>query len=74
MDIKFDKYQGAGNDFIIMDNLTGAYDEITALQFQSICNRHKGIGSDGIILIESHATLDFEMRYFLNLPLESRSV
>ena len=64
MDIKFDKYQGAGNDFIIMDNLTGAYDEITALQFQSICNRHKGIGSDGIILIESHATLDFEMRYF----------
>lgn len=64
MEIQFDKYQGAGNDFIIMDNRSGIYDLITTSQFHSMCNRFKGIGADGVILIESHATLDFEMRYF----------
>ena len=64
MEIQFDKYQGAGNDFIIMDNRSGIYDLITTSQFHSMCNRFKGIGADGVILIESHATLDFEIRYF----------
>ena len=52
MEIQFDKYQGAGNDFIIMDNRSGIYDLITTSQFHSMCNRFKGIGADGVILIE----------------------
>ena len=64
MEIQFDKYQGAGNDFIIMDNRSGKYSSITASQFEKLCNRFKGIGADGVILIESHDSLDFEMRYF----------
>ncbi|MDG1912766.1 MAG: diaminopimelate epimerase [Flavobacteriaceae bacterium] len=64
MKIQFDKYQGAGNDFIIVDNRSGIYDLITTSQFHSMCNRFKGVGADGVILIESHPVLDFEMRYF----------
>ena len=63
MKIQFDKYQGAGNDFIIMDNRSGKYSSITASQFEKLCNRFKGIGADGVILIEPHDSLDFEMRY-----------
>ena len=49
MKIQFDKYQGAGNDFIIMDNRSGKYSSITASQFEKLCNRFKGIGADGVI-------------------------
>ena len=64
MEIKFNKYHGAGNDFIIIDNRSGNFDLISTTQIQFLCNRFKGIGADGVIFIETHETWDFEMRYF----------
>ena len=64
MTIQFDKYQGAGNDFIILDNRDGAYSALTTAQLAFLCDRYKGIGADGFILINSTVTADFEMQYF----------
>lgn len=64
MKIEFVKYQGTGNDFILMDNRTGVYNNITEQQVNQMCNRHKGIGADGVMLLNSHADYDFEMKYF----------
>jgi len=64
MRIQFDKYQGAGNDFVILDNRQGKYNILTTAQIAFICDRHKGIGADGLILINSDSTVDFEMQYF----------
>ena len=64
MQIQFDKYQGAGNDFIIIDNRIGDYDSLSQKNLKLLCDRNKGIGADGIILIQNHQVLDFEMLYF----------
>ena len=64
MEIKFDKYQGAGNDFILLDNREGFFSDLTASQRKALCDRYKGIGADGLILIDHSAEVDFEMRYF----------
>lgn len=64
MEIKFDKYQGAGNDFILIDNREGQYSNLETEQFKYLCNRYTGIGADGIILVEETPDADFEMRYF----------
>lgn len=63
MNITFHKYQGAGNDFILIDNRENKI----ALQpsvIQQLCDRRFGIGADGLILIEDHPTLDYRMIYF----------
>ena len=55
---------GAGNDFILFDNRTGAI-ELDRNQIAHLCDRNRGIGADGILLLEkptNHA--DFRMRYF----------
>ena len=61
----FVKYQGAGNDFIIFDHLRGpvltATDPATIAR---LCDRRFGIGADGLMLLEPHPMLDFQMRYF----------
>ena len=64
MEIKFDKYQGAGNDFIILDNRNSLYSHLNFEEIKRICNRNIGIGSDGLILFESSSESDFEMKYF----------
>ena len=64
MQIQFDKYQGAGNDFIIIDNRAGDYDSLSQKNLKLLCDRNKSIGADGIILIQNHQVLDFEMLYF----------
>ena len=64
MEIHFDKYQGAGNDFILLDNRQGNYTNLTMEQRKSLCNRNMGIGADGLILIVNSTEADFEMRYF----------
>jgi diaminopimelate epimerase len=64
MTIQFDKYQGAGNDFVILDNRQGKYNGLTVVQIAFICDRHKGVGADGLILINSDSTSDFQMQYF----------
>ena len=64
MDIKFEKFQGAGNDFIILDNRDSIYSYLNFEQIKTICNRNLGVGSDGLILLESSIDSDFEMKYF----------
>lgn len=61
----FEKYQGAGNDFVMIDNRLKNFPEGNSQKhIATLCNRHFGIGSDGLILLENHPTADFEMRYF----------
>ncbi|MFT7615142.1 MAG: diaminopimelate epimerase [Parvicellaceae bacterium] len=62
--IKFEKYQGTGNDFIMIDNREGVVDRNDLDFVIHWCNRKFGIGGDGMILVESHADCDFEMVYF----------
>lgn len=64
MKIKFDKYQGAGNDFILVDNRKNTFDKITVEQVKKMCNRRFGIGADGLILLNNKEGFDFEMIYF----------
>ena len=55
---------GAGNDFILFDNRTGGID-LDRNQIAQLCDRHRGIGADGILLLEQPTNrADFRMRYF----------
>jgi diaminopimelate epimerase len=64
MKIKFDKYQGAGNDFILLDNRENTFDKITVEQVKKMCDRRFGIGADGLMLLNNKEGFDFEMIYF----------
>jgi diaminopimelate epimerase len=62
--ISFYKYQGTGNDFVMLDNFSGEYNALALEQIQTICNRKFGVGADGLIKLNAHPTLDFEMDYY----------
>ncbi len=64
MIINFNKYHGAGNDFIIIDNRDHSFNPGDQSLIEKLCDRHFGIGADGLILIGSHNSADFSMRYF----------
>jgi diaminopimelate epimerase len=64
MQIAFNKYQGTGNDFIIIDNRKGLFNPSDTILINKLCNRRFGIGADGLILISLHKQYDFEMKYF----------
>ncbi|HEX6179893.1 MAG TPA: diaminopimelate epimerase [Chitinophagaceae bacterium] len=64
MEIRFQKYQGTGNDFIILDNRDGSYSGLTRQQVEFLCNRRFGIGADGLMMLNQKAGYDFEMIYF----------
>lgn len=57
------KYQGAGNDFVILDNRDGRK-RLTTAQINRLCDRRFGIGSDGYMLLGKSKKYDFSMRYF----------
>ncbi|MBR5104260.1 MAG: diaminopimelate epimerase [Bacteroidales bacterium] len=61
--MKFYKYQGAGNDFLIADNRDGSV-QLTAAQIAALCDRRYGIGADGLMLLESSNEYDFRMVYY----------
>ncbi|MFT3751202.1 MAG: diaminopimelate epimerase [Agriterribacter sp.] len=64
MDINFYKYQGTGNDFVILDNRTHQYNTLTNEQVKFLCDRKFGIGGDGLMLLNLHDNYDFEMVYY----------
>lgn len=63
MKIHFYKYQATGNDFVVIDNRSGEYN-FTKEQIGKICDRKFGIGADGLMLIEKHPSLDFNLQYY----------
>ena len=64
MKIEFYKYQGVGNDFILLDNRKNEYDQLTQKQAAFICDRHFGIGGDGLMFLNLKEGYDFEMKYY----------
>ena len=63
MNLHFTKYQGTGNDFIMVDDRSLVFPDDLAL-IRRLCHRKMGVGADGLILIRNHDELDFEMVYF----------
>ena len=63
MNIPFSKYHGTQNDFVIMDNRSGNI-KLSEAQIQFLCNRTKGIGADGLMLLGTAVGYDFSMTYF----------
>lgn len=63
MKVDFFKYQGTGNDFVILDNRDNKY-ELSVKQIKQICDRRYGIGADGLMMLAKKAGYDFEMIYF----------
>mgnify|MGYP004705077345 CR=1 FL=1 len=62
MKIKVYKYQGAGNDFVIIDNRKDEID-LTENQIKHLCDRRFGIGADGLMYLNGSKEYDFGMRY-----------
>lgn len=64
MTYTFYKYQGTGNDFILIDNRQNFVDKNNTKMIRFFCDRRFGIGADGLILLENHDSLDFKMVYY----------
>ena len=64
MTMTFHKYQGTGNDFIIFDNRALSFPKNNSRFISTLCNRHFGIGADGLILLENDESSNFKMIYF----------
>lgn len=64
MSIPFVKYQGTGNDFVMIDNRKGKWDKLSIPTIQAMCDRKFGIGADGLIKLNSSADVDFEVDYY----------
>lgn len=64
MIMTFYKYQGTGNDFIIVDNRLQHIDKNDTKRIAELCDRRFGIGADGFILLENDKVSDFKMVYY----------
>lgn len=63
MKLHFVKYQATGNDFVLLDNRSERI-HLTPDQIKKICDRRFGVGADGLMLIEKHPSLDFNLVYY----------
>ena len=64
MNIKFSKYQGAGNDFVLIDDRESKLKNLENKLIAKLCDRRFGIGADGLMLLTHHDDYDFEMIYY----------
>ena len=64
MNVTFYKYQGTGNDFVMIDNRDLSFPKDNISLINKLCDRYFGIGADGIILIENDTDSDFKMIYY----------
>ncbi|MDH5609100.1 MAG: diaminopimelate epimerase [Cyclobacteriaceae bacterium] len=62
--LSFVKYQGTGNDFIIIDNRDSVFPTNDSALIRQLTDRKFGIGADGLMLVENDEGSDFRMRYF----------
>ena len=71
MILEFYKYQGTGNDFIMIDDREKTFNIKDHNLISALCERRLGIGADGLILLRNHDELDFEMLYFNSDGMQS---
>ena len=65
MQLNFTKYQGAGNDFVLINGFAdNAYLQLTRKKISGLCDRRFGIGADGLIILVPADNSDFEMIYY----------
>lgn len=72
MQIDFFKYQGAGNDFVVLDNMGGSFDNLKPEHVASLCDRRFGIGADGLLLLSK--SVAFLLRFRWNITIRMAAV
>jgi diaminopimelate epimerase len=64
MQVEFYKYQGTGNDFVMVDNRSDFFPKDNMKLIAHLCDRRFGVGGDGLILLENDLETDFKMVYY----------
>ncbi|BAX81258.1 diaminopimelate epimerase [Labilibaculum antarcticum] len=64
MKVEFSKYQGTGNDFVLIDNRNNIIDANNFTLIKKLCDRRFGVGGDGLMLLDNASGFDFRMRYY----------